>query len=98
MGLPYAKALPGEKPRSEEHTSELQSPCNLVGHLVISYAVFCLKKKKRQVFRLGDDPLGGPSGICRHGKRRVRRRMERNLRAAALARLRRARAAPAGRL
>src|SRR5256885_13174175 len=26
--------------RSEEHTSELQSPC-------ISYAVFCLKKKKR---------------------------------------------------
>src|SRR2546426_5915320 len=26
-------------PRSEEHTSELQSPC-------ISYAVFCLKKKK----------------------------------------------------
>src|SRR5205807_4124448 len=46
MGLPYAKALPGEKPRSEEHTSELQSPCNLVGHLVISYAVFCLKKKK----------------------------------------------------
>src|SRR2546426_6698532 len=25
--------------RSEEHTSELQSPC-------ISYAVFCLKKKK----------------------------------------------------
>src|SRR5256885_8714949 len=40
--------------RSEEHTSELQSPCNLVcgllleqqnsSHLVISYAVFCLKK------------------------------------------------------
>src|SRR5213075_3551350 len=28
--------------RSEEHTSELQS------RLVISYAVFCLKKKKRQ--------------------------------------------------
>src|SRR2546426_8956204 len=27
--------------RSEEHTSELQSPC-------ISYAVFCLKKKKKQ--------------------------------------------------
>src|ERR1022692_3009963 len=47
--------------RSEEHTSELQSPCNLVcrvlfrsdrkstrlnsSHLVISYAVFCLKKE-----------------------------------------------------
>src|SRR5213075_3597656 len=28
--------------RSEEHTSELQS------RLVISYAVFCLKKKKKQ--------------------------------------------------
>src|SRR2546426_9407140 len=47
--------------RSEEHTSELQSPCNLVcrlllekkkhklnvSHLVISYAVFCLKKKNK---------------------------------------------------
>src|SRR5881398_326627 len=31
----------GEAPRSEEHTSELQSPLN------ISYAVFCLKKKKK---------------------------------------------------
>ena len=31
-----------EKQRSEEHTSELQS------HSFISYAVFCLKKKKRQ--------------------------------------------------
>ena len=30
-----------EKARSEEHTSELQSP------LIISYAVFCLKKKKK---------------------------------------------------
>src|SRR5881398_1945749 len=29
-------------PRSEEHTSELQSPLN------ISYAVFCLKKKKKK--------------------------------------------------
>jgi len=29
-----------ERPRSEEHTSELQSPHT------ISYAVFCLKKKK----------------------------------------------------
>src|SRR5881398_2649338 len=31
--------------RSEEHTSELQSPLN------ISYAVFCLKKKKFRLFR-----------------------------------------------
>src|ERR1022692_4816616 len=48
---------------SEEHTSELQSPCNLVcrfcfdrkstrlnsSHLVISYAVFCLKKKNTTI-------------------------------------------------
>src|ERR1039457_2220659 len=48
--------------RSEEHTSELQSPCNIVcvfcldrkstrlnsSHLVISYAVFCLKKKETE--------------------------------------------------
>src|SRR3546814_9855632 len=33
---------PGTKPRSEEHTSELQSLMR------ISYAVFCLKKKKIQ--------------------------------------------------
>src|SRR6184192_491101 len=31
------------RPRSEEHTSELQSPID------ISYAVFCLKKKKAQI-------------------------------------------------
>src|SRR2546426_5626144 len=53
-----ANASLAELTRSEEHTSELQSPCNLVcriidrkstrlnsSHLVISYAVFCLKKK-----------------------------------------------------
>src|SRR5213595_4208753 len=33
-------SAPDHQPRSEEHTSELQSPS------VISYAVFCLKKKK----------------------------------------------------
>src|SRR5213075_3326351 len=33
----------GRAPRSEEHTSELQS------RLVISYAVFCLKKKKKLI-------------------------------------------------
>src|SRR5256885_2662961 len=32
--------IPGIKPRSEEHTSELQSPCNLVCRLL-------LEKKKR---------------------------------------------------
>src|SRR3546814_8371788 len=33
---------PGAQPRSEEHTSELQSLMRL------SYAVFCLKKKKQR--------------------------------------------------
>src|SRR5881398_3754448 len=37
-----APGEPGRGTRSEEHTSELQSPLN------ISYAVFCLKKKKKQ--------------------------------------------------
>ena len=36
-----AGVLPAETDRSEEHTSELQSP------VPISYAVFCLKKKKK---------------------------------------------------
>src|SRR3546814_10189170 len=35
-----AMGMSGERPRSEEHTSELQSLMR------ISYAVFCLKKKK----------------------------------------------------
>src|SRR3546814_9413018 len=35
------KAVEGSTPRSEEHTSELQSLMR------ISYAVFCLKKKKQ---------------------------------------------------
>src|SRR3546814_10545477 len=46
-GAPAARvrgttALPATKPRSEEHTSELQSLMR------ISYAVFCLKKKKKK--------------------------------------------------
>src|SRR3546814_8371255 len=36
----YKVANGGQRPRSEEHTSELQSLMR------ISYAVFCLKKKK----------------------------------------------------
>src|SRR2546426_7791195 len=35
----FPRLGPVQAVRSEEHTSELQSPC-------ISYAVFCLKKKK----------------------------------------------------
>src|SRR3546814_2589946 len=39
------RACPPGAPRSEEHTSELQSLMR------ISYAVFCLKKKKKKNFR-----------------------------------------------
>src|SRR3546814_6798836 len=39
-GVPVTVALFSTLPRSEEHTSELQSLMR------ISYAVFCLKKKK----------------------------------------------------
>src|SRR2546426_9036393 len=38
-----ARAEPGE--RSEEHTSELQSPCNLVCRLL-------LEKKKKNIYRV----------------------------------------------
>src|SRR5256885_5516987 len=40
-----------EQPRSEEHTSELQSPCNLVCRLLLE------KKKKKSSRRLYDSPL-----------------------------------------
>src|SRR5213080_5334555 len=39
---PSARGIPPPEPRSEEHTSELQS------HSGISYAVFCLKKKNKK--------------------------------------------------
>src|SRR3546814_2769741 len=42
-GARRAGAQPGADARSEEHTSELQSLMR------ISYAVFCLKKKKREI-------------------------------------------------
>src|ERR1022692_3720647 len=67
--------------RSEEHTSGLQSPCNLVcrvlfrsdrkstrlnsSHLVISYAVFCLKKTSdiaRPRASLAADPRDSQAG------------------------------------
>src|SRR5881275_3437753 len=38
-------------PRSEEHTSELQS------HGTISYAVFCLKKKKKKTNRKNKETI-----------------------------------------
>src|SRR5256885_8415841 len=41
-GANHRRNAAAERNRSEEHTSELQSPC-------ISYAVFCLKKKTLRV-------------------------------------------------
>src|ERR1022692_1750377 len=61
-GLGYVALIPDIYYRagSEEHTSE-------PSHLVISYAVFCLKKKKDEAFRVGvkgQDP-GLGSGVWR---------------------------------
>src|SRR5256885_7845256 len=39
---PPGRARPASRPRSEEHTSELQSPCNLVCRLL-------LEKKKKKI-------------------------------------------------
>src|ERR1051326_9343082 len=39
----HARSSDPKRLRSEEHTSELQS------HSFISYAVFCLKKKKKKI-------------------------------------------------
>src|ERR1022692_5206026 len=47
--------------RSEEHTSEL---C----HLVISYAVFCLKKKKKRVRPTRDPRVHGPPPVRSHSR------------------------------
>src|SRR2546426_11244969 len=44
MGMPTNASLE-KQPRSEEHTSELQSPCNLVCRLLLE------KKKKKQYSR-----------------------------------------------
>src|SRR5881394_396979 len=47
-------------PRSEEHTSELQS------HHPISYAVFCLKKKKKRAKRSHDIDKAGNVAVRFH--------------------------------
>src|SRR3546814_8207349 len=44
--LPTADTLAADQPRSEEHTSELQSLMRT------SYAVFCLKQKKQHTTQL----------------------------------------------
>src|SRR2546426_8242695 len=53
----------GDAARSEEHTSELH-------HLVISYAVFCLKKKKKNQTARRYDLYVSPTSflcLCSHG-------------------------------
>src|ERR1039457_5959010 len=42
IGVADINGIPGDGSRSEEHTSELQSPCNLVCRLLLE------KKKKRK--------------------------------------------------
>src|SRR3989454_8311934 len=49
--LTFSESYPSAR-RSEEHTSELQSPCNLVCRLLLE------KKKKPQLHILRDDVLG----------------------------------------
>src|SRR3989454_9212530 len=46
-----AAAWEGESRRSEEHTSELQSPCNLVCRLLLE------KKKKKQVTQMRNQQM-----------------------------------------
>src|SRR3546814_10639824 len=49
---------PGARSRSEEHTSELQSLMR------ISYAVFCLKKKKKQEITHTQHTIPEPDTSC----------------------------------
>src|SRR2546426_6232434 len=49
----------GSRQRSEEHTSELQSPCNLVCRLLLEK-----KKKQDDVNQLAVHPSGPPSSHC----------------------------------
>src|SRR5256885_5112049 len=47
------------RPRSEEHTSELQSPCNLVCRLL-------LEKKKNQQINQKHSTIEGPQKFAHH--------------------------------
>src|ERR1039457_2531886 len=62
-GLP----VPGENSRSEEHTSELQSPCNLVCRLLLEK--ICLSPPQREPRRRSSgpnqvSPLSCPTGTA----------------------------------
>src|SRR2546426_6747116 len=51
--MPSLKTCSGESMRSEEHTSELQSPCNLVCRLL-------LEKKKKTEYNACADVMNHP--------------------------------------
>src|SRR5256885_1524363 len=51
------------RPRSEEHTSELQSPCNLVCRLLLE------KKKKRNIQKLNETPTTHHN-LCKYSHRK----------------------------
>src|SRR5256885_10246655 len=55
---PYEIVFARQEARSEEHTSELQSPCNLVCRLLLE------KKKTHQKFIPPDSNDNLPSDIC----------------------------------
>src|SRR2546426_2372690 len=50
IGSSAMPARKGRNPRSEEHTSELQSPCNLVCRLLLEK-----KKKRKTTINITDD-------------------------------------------
>src|SRR5256885_9576237 len=62
----------GRSSRSEEHTSELQSPCNLVCRLLLE------KKKKFRVHQRSYSLcVVQHDSMCEHRHRRLRRRLKR---------------------
>src|SRR5256885_10878188 len=68
QGKPVTDAAPGLDHRSEEHTSELQSPCNLVCRLL-------LEKKNKTPNRCTSSPPGClphvPASSCSPDRTRI---------------------------
>src|SRR5256885_5384132 len=54
--LPFLSIKAASNVRSEEHTSELQSPCNLVCRLL-------LEKKKAQTYEVGPVTADAPASL-----------------------------------
>src|SRR2546426_1523128 len=65
--IPSTMPSPARRIRSEEHTSELQSPCNLVCRLL-------LEKKKKITSEEGELALVAEGRVERSGEGRLRRR------------------------